>query len=231
MPVRVVVFDVIETLLDLNALRPSFAKHFGDDSALDLWFTQLIQSSFMVTVLGNYSDFGAVARHALELVSAKKSVQLGEDEKVGLLAQIGKLPAHPDAAGGLALLRDGGVRLATLTNSRQAVAEAQLTNAGLRPYFDNVLSVEASGRFKPTAEVYRRAAAYLGIAVEEMRLVAAHDWDVTGAIRAGARAAFVARPGQVLGPLAERPDIIGKDIPDVARQVLSVDFVDGMATG
>ncbi len=224
MPVRVIVFDVIETLLDLRALQPAFGKHFTNHAALDAWFGQLIQSSFMLTILDTYSDFGSVARHALEVVAAKESVRLSEEDKGALLSQLAKLPAHPDVVPGLTQLRDRGFRLATLTNSRAAVAEAQLAHAGLRPFFDEVLSVESARRFKPSPEVYKRAATDLGVKIEEMRLVAAHDWDVTGAIRAGARAAFVARSGQILGPLAERPDIVGVDIPDVAQQILSTDL-------
>ena len=224
MPVRAIVFDVIETLLDLNALRPAFAKHFKSGAVLDAWFGQLIQSSFMLTILHSYSDFGSVARHALEVVAAREGVRLSEEDKGALLGQLAKLPAHPDVVPGLTQLRDRGFRLATLTNSRAVVAEAQLAHAGLRPFFDEVLSVESVGRFKPAPEVYLRAAADLGIKVEEMRLVAAHDWDVTGAIRAGARAAFVARSGQILGPLVERPDIVGVDIPEIARQILSTDL-------
>ena len=64
------------------------------------------------------------------------------------------------------------------------------------------------------------AASELGVEISEIRLVAAHDWDVTGALRAGCRAAFVARPGMVLGPLAERPDISGRDLREVAEQIL-----------
>ena len=56
-----------------------------------------------------------------------------------------------------------------------------------------------------------------------MRLVAAHSWDITGALSAGCRAAFVARPGMVLSPLGPRPDIVGPDLAAVAEQIIAVD--------
>ena len=49
-----------------------------------------------------------------------------------------------------------------------------------------------------------------------MRLVAAHAWDVSGALAAGCTAAFVARPGMVLSPLGPQPDIVGRDLGEVA---------------
>ena len=71
------------------------------------------------------------------------------------------------------------------------------------------MSVEGVQRFKPAAEVYQMAADKLGITTAQMRMVAAHNWDITGAMRAGCAGAFVARPGMVMGPLDEVPDIIG----------------------
>ncbi len=64
------------------------------------------------------------------------------------------------------------------------------------------------------------AAERLGVARAELRLVAAHAWDVAGAMRAGCAAAFIARPGQVLDPLAEPPDVIGSDLCEVAGRIL-----------
>jgi 2-haloacid dehalogenase len=55
-----------------------------------------------------------------------------------------------------------------------------------------------------------------------MRMVAAHDWDVWGATRAGCAAAFVAR-GHVPFALGEPPDIVGTDLTVVAQAILNVD--------
>ena len=70
------------------------------------------------------------------------------------------------------------------------------------------------------------AAERLGVAIAEIRLVAAHAWDIAGAARAGCAAAFVARPGKVLDPLVERPEIIGADLAEVATAILAIDHGD-----
>jgi 2-haloacid dehalogenase len=53
--------------------------------------------------------------------------------------------------------------------------------------------------------------------------VAAHSWDVSGALAAGCKAAFVARPGMVVSPIGERPDIVGPDIAAVVDQIIARD--------
>ena len=53
--------------------------------------------------------------------------------------------------------------------------------------------------------------------------MAAHAWDVTGALAAGCRAAFVGRPGKVLNPNGARPDIVGTTMGDVIDQIIHCD--------
>jgi len=215
------VFDVNETLLDLGAMDPHFERIFGDPQVRRLWFGQLLQSALVSTVTGVYTDFGRVGMAALDMTAERAGVRLTDDDRDAVREQMTRLPPHPEVAGALARLRDAGVRLASLTNSTPRVAEAQLGNAGIIDLFEQVLSADAVRRLKPAPEPYRMAAERLGVGVGEVRLVAAHPWDVAGALRAGCAAAFVARPGAVLDPLVERPDIVGADLDEVAGQMLA----------
>jgi 2-haloacid dehalogenase len=194
---RVCVFDVNETLLDLEALDPHFERAFGDAGVRRVWFLQLLQSALVATVTGAYSNFGQVGAAALQMVAKREGVDLSDEDRQRILGGMRELPAHPEVTESLQRLRDAGLRLATLTNSTQQVAEAQMENSGLRGYFEQILSADAVGRLKPAPEPYRMAAGSLGVGVEGIRLVAAHAWDVAGALRAGCAAAFVARPGMV----------------------------------
>jgi 2-haloacid dehalogenase len=220
---RICVFDVNETLLDLGALDPHFGRIFGDAGVRRAWFGQLLQSALVATVTDAYSDFGAIGGAALEMMAERQGVTLSGEDKLQILGGMRELPPHPEVAGSLSRLRDAGLRLATLTNSTQQVAEAQMENSGLRGYFEQLLSADTVRRLKPAPEPYRMAAQTLGVDVGEIRLVAAHAWDVAGALRAGCAAAFVARPGMVLDPLVERPDVVGADLREVADRILEVE--------
>jgi 2-haloacid dehalogenase len=220
---RVQVFDVNETLLDLAAMDPHFERIFGDASVRVDWFAQMIQSALVATVTGAYRPFGAHAMAALEMTAERAGVELADDDKQAVAAQMRQLPAHPEVAGALRRLREAGLRLASLTNSTEEVARAQLEHAGLVDTFELVLSADTVGRLKPAPEPYRMAAERLGVGVAEVRLIAAHAWDVAGAARAGCATAFVARPGKVLDPLVERPGIVGADLAEVAEAILAAE--------
>jgi hypothetical protein len=45
-----IVFDVNETLLDLETMSPTFERIFGDKRAMRLWFANLILYSAALTV-------------------------------------------------------------------------------------------------------------------------------------------------------------------------------------
>jgi 2-haloacid dehalogenase len=110
-----------------------------------------------------------------------------------------------------------------LTNSVQAVAEAQLHNAGIGDSFDGVMSADAVRALKPAAAPYLAVAERYGVPIGEVRLVAAHAWDVSGALAAGARAAFVARPAMVPSPLGAQPEIVASDLAAVVDRIVERD--------
>ncbi|GAC1374779.1 MAG: haloacid dehalogenase type II [Ktedonobacteraceae bacterium] len=217
---RICVFDVNETLLDLRALDPYFARVFGNAALRPVWFTQMLQSSLVATVTNAYTDFGTNGIAALTILAERQHVTLSEDERQELRTTMQHLPAHSDVVEALERLRSAGFRLATLTNSTAKVAEAQISNAGLTSYFERIFSADSVQRLKPAPEPYQMVARELGVSINGIRLVAAHAWDVAGALRVGCAAAFVARPGMIFDPLVPRPDVFGPDLLAVADQII-----------
>jgi 2-haloacid dehalogenase len=217
---RVCVFDVNETLLDLAALDPLFERVFGDASVRRLWFNQMLQSAFVATMTEAYTPFGEAAGAALRMTEERQGVQISDEDRREILGGLRNLPPHPEVPDSLDRLREAGFRLATLTNSTQEVAEAQIENAGLTDRFEQILSADTAKRLKPAPAPYRMAARALEIPERGMRLAAVHAWDVAGALRAGC-AAFVAR--QPFDPLVERPDVVGADLAEVADGIIAAE--------
>lgn len=220
---RIIVFDVNETLLNVRFLEPHFEQVFGDKSALKEWFGLLLLHSEVATVAGPYFDFATIARAALQMTASARRVSISGAQEDEILAGMSSLPAHPEVAPALQKLRDAGLRLVTLTNNSLRVVEAQMEASGLAAYFEHCFSVDEIRRFKPAPEAYRMAASSLGVETKDLRLVAAHAWDIVGATQAGCAAAFIERPGKVLFPLVPPPDITGPDLAVVANRILEVE--------
>jgi 2-haloacid dehalogenase len=109
-----------------------------------------------------------------------------------------------------------------LTNSVFAVARAQRAHAGLAEWFEEVFSADEVRSLKPSPAPYRMVADRCGVPVDAMCLIAAHAWDVSGALAAGCRAAFVGRSGRVPSPIGSPPQVVGQDLTEVAARLLAL---------
>lgn len=224
---RVIVFDLMGTLLDFRALDPYFERFFGDAAVRKEWFMQTLQLAMAAVLMNAYEDFDVQADTGLEMTARHYKVSLLGEEKNLILSTLRKLRTYPEVAQTLQRLRDAGLRLATLTNSTAQAAEAQLAYAGLRDHFEQVISADEIHCFKPLPEVYHLAARRLSVEPGQVRLVAAHDWDVTGALRAGCAAVFVSRPDQVMNPFGPQPDVKGADLGEIVDKILAVELGQG----
>lgn len=215
-----IVFDVNETLLDLRALDPAFENHFGPGDFRREWFSEVLKVAFVTTIARHYSDFGVIGRAALKILETRYGRPCTERQREELLSGMRKLPAHADVSDGLETLRKEGFPLVALTNSTLSAAEAQLTHAGIRHFFQSVFSADTVKRLKPAAEPYQMVASALRVPPSSLLMVAAHSWDIAGAIHAGWNGAFLARPGQILDALTPKPAFVAPDIMDLARQIV-----------
>ena len=219
--VPVLAFDVNETLLDLSALDPHFESAFGDAAVRGQWFAQMLQLAFVGGLTGSYVDFSTAQRAALEMLARRTGLPVGKNVAAAIAQTMRRLPPHPEVDRALARLGDAGFRLVALTNSPPDVARDQLANAGLSGRFEAAISAHEVQAVKPAPAPYHLVAERCGVPIGDVRLIAAHAWDVAGALAAGCSAAFVARPGMVLSPLGPQPDVVGADLDEVASAILS----------
>lgn len=218
---RVLAFDVNETLLDLSALDPHFESAFGDAAVRGQWFAQMLQLAFVGGLTGRYVDFSAAQRAALEMLALRTGRAVDEPTAARIADTMRHLPPHPEVAGALGRLGEAGFRRVALTNSTAEVAHDQLANAGLDGLFEAAISADEVQTLKPAPAPYHLVAERSDVPIGEVRLIAAHAWDVAGALAAGCSAAFVARPGMVLSPLGPQPDVVGADLDEVAAGILA----------
>lgn len=220
---KVLFFDVNETLLDLTNMKQVVRTALnGKDDLLSLWFTTMLQYSLVTTASGQYEHFGNIGAAALQMVAANNDIKLSEEEaRKTVVNSLHGLPVHPEVKEALTQLKKDGYKLVSFTNSSKEGVKKQFESAGLTEYFDDHLSVEDIGKFKPFTDTYTWAARIMKVNPEECMLIAAHGWDVAGALWAGWRAAFISRPGQQIFPLAPQIEINENDLKKVAQVLLS----------
>jgi 2-haloacid dehalogenase len=219
----VLVFDVNETLIDIDSLTPLFGQIFGDPHAMREWFGQLVMYSMTTALSGCYVDFFTLGQATLQMLADIHGVHISNEDLDRVKHAMLTMPAHPDVSDGLETLRDNGFRLVTLTNSPpNPQGKSPLEHAGLAGFFERQFSVDARRTFKPAAEVYRYVCDELAVEPGECMMVAAHMWDTIGAQRAGMEGALLTRPGNA--PLkAEglpQPALVASDLRELARLIV-----------
>lgn len=218
-----ILFDINETVLDLSDLRPKFEAAFGDAQVTATWFAMLLHSSTVCALTEVKTDFASLAGAMLDTLAGRLGVVLTHEKRTDILGGFAHLPPHADVQPALARLRAAGYRTVAFSNSSLSLVRSQVENAGLSADFDAVVSVEASGSFKPDAKAYRFVAEQVERPLDELRLVATHDWDTHGALSAGMLAAYIDRSGAPYHPLYRRPDVYASSMSEVVDQILASD--------
>lgn len=112
-----------------------------------------------------------------------------------------RLTPWPDTPSGLAALRQIAP-VVTLSNANVALMLAMNRFNGLQ--WDAIMGAEVANAYKPEPAAYLRTAEILGIAPQELCLVACHHSDLAAARACGLMTAYVDRPNEYGG--APAPD-------------------------
>jgi 2-haloacid dehalogenase len=217
----IVVFDVNETLLDLDTINPTFDRIFGDPAAMRLWFANLITYSEALTLAGVYVPFTDIGAAVLRMLADARGVEITAADAAELTDRFASMPPHPEVPGALRRLRDHGFRLFTLTDNTLEISGRQLEQGGVIDLFERRFSVdETVRRHKPAQEAYHSVGAELGVEPGDICLVACHVWDTLGALAAGWQAGLILRTGNAPLDVGPQPTYIGDDLDAVADQLI-----------
>jgi 2-haloacid dehalogenase len=217
----IIVFDVNETLLDLDTIQPVFDRIFGDPAALRLWFADLITYSEALTLAGVYVPFTDIGAAVLKMLAATRGLTISAADAAELTDRFATMPPHPEVPGALRRLREHGFRLFTLTDNTLAISGRQLEHGGIIDLFERRFSVdETVRRHKPAPEAYHSVGTALDLDPAGICLIASHVWDTIGAGEAGWQTALILREGNAPLDVGPQPDYIGKDLDAVADQLI-----------
>jgi 2-haloacid dehalogenase len=215
-----VVFDVNETLLDLGTMEPTFQRIFGDKNAMRLWFDNLILYSAALTVAGCYVPFTDIGSAVMKMLADTRRIKINANDKKELTEMFSTMPPYAEVPAALRKLRKAGFRLFCLTDNLLEVQTRQLEHGGIVDLFERRFSADGVKHHKPSREAYAYVERELGVKPSQLCLIACHTWDTLGAVAAGWEAALIKRVGNDVLGVGPQPQIVGKDLDDVADQLI-----------
>jgi 2-haloacid dehalogenase len=217
--------DVYGTLVDPLGITDYLRPYAGAQAErmAETWRAKQLEYSFRRAAMGRYANFDICTRQALEWVLSAFDINLSGDQVGAILEKYKRLPAYPDAESGLSSLKANGYALYAFSNGVGESLKMLLGDAGLLAHLDGVISVDEVRTFKPDPRVYDHLARRLGFALSNSWLVSCNAFDVIGAKAAGLKSAWIKRAGTtVFDPWGIEPDIIARDLNDLAYQLSSL---------
>ena len=219
-------FDIFGTVLDLaGSLTPRLSELLDDCGAqtqvTTLWaywrMRQRIEQYQDNLLMLGHSGYLAVMRRSLLYTLRTFKVVFSESQVDDFMLAYQQLDPFDDAVAGLERLA-GNCRLVMLSNGEHDYL-VHLAHNRIKIPFDEIISVESVGQFKPHPAVYRHAARRLGLEPGQIMMVAAHSFDIIGARACGFRGAYVDRYDLPMGCTDYLPDISVPDFHQLARSL------------
>lgn len=224
---RALTFDVLGTVLDLGGSLTPFidrflkAKGCGLEPAR-LWeqwrARQRIEQYQDSLMMLGHSGYLETARRAFVYTLRLNGIEATPSEVKEFMRAWQELKPFPDVPPVLPRLA-ARYRLVALSNGDVAFLD-HLVKHRIGHAFDEVLSVDRFGAFKPHPAVYRGAARILGLAVNEIMMVSSHAFDVLGARACGYHGAYVNRYRLPYDDAPQLPDIAVGDFNGLADALL-----------
>ena len=220
--IKACVFDAYGTLFDVSSVARSAREALGTrwEAFSDLWRTKQLQYTWLRGLSGRHADFWQVTGDALDF--AMDSMQI-EDRglRSRLMEQYLGLSVFPEVPATLQRPKEGGMKLAILSNGTPAMLESAARNAGITAMFDAVISVEEVGVYKPHPSVYQLAPDRLGMDGKDICFLSSNSWDAYSAKASGLRVIWCNRFGQAAERLPTPPDRVIKDLGPLPSLVLA----------
>ena len=223
-PYKAVAFDYF-VIFNANSVVPEVERVFPQKGLefTKVWRSKQFEYCFLRSIANDHKDFLTITGDALDYTAAQMHLELTADSRARLLDAYLTLKPWPDAVEALKKLRAAGIRIITIANFSPMMLKANADHAGITILFDELLSTQVNGTYKPDPKAYELGMQRLGLRRDEIVFAAFGGWDAYGAKKFGYPTVWVNRFDLPAERLGTTPDRITKDIDGL------LDFVLGAA--
>ena len=218
---KAIAFDYF-VIFDPNSVIPAVESAFPGKGLefTKAWRAKQFEYGFLRSITHRHADFFKVTEDALVYTAKLLKLELTPETKARLLDAYLNLKPWPDALDALQKLKAAGVRIITIANFSRKMLKANADNAGITSYFDELLSTEVNGTYKPDADAYALGMKRLNLKKEEIVFAAFGGWDAYGAKTFGYTTYWVNRFNLPVEELGIQADQTSTDIAGLLRFVL-----------
>ncbi|WP_414623847.1 HAD-IA family hydrolase [Calothrix sp. CCY 0018] len=212
-----VAFDIIGTCFSLSKPRQKLIERGAPDYSVELWLAQTLRDAFALSHAGGYRPLKEVLSSELPRTLKILGVQADSMQMSQVIESFSELDLQPDALESFQVLKQANCSIVALTNGSEDSTRKLLERAGAIKYFDCIFSCDAVSKTKPHKDVY---ALVKQDDLSDVWMVAAHAWDIAGAVRADLRTAFITQNEIDYLDVYPQPEIIVPSLVAAGNKII-----------
>jgi 2-haloacid dehalogenase len=202
----------IASVIEPYVFESNTANHIAAD-----WRFQQKWAMFYTTLSDNLVPFPELNKAALYWALKKQNVELPKATVEYIASQYHKLKAYPEVLGALKSLKGQNLTQKIVANPTVDMIRDHSDFAGTLPFIDEIISnSEEAKAYKPSPKVFELGIARAGCAKDEILWVTGHFWEITGAVRAGLKTAWINRARQPKMEIGIEPTYHVKNLQELS---------------
>ena len=215
--IKVCAFDAYGTCFDINSAAQNLAKEIGKDwlSFSTTWRTVQLEYTWLRSLMKKHEDFWRVTEDSLDF--AMESHKIDKKFRSKLLELYKKLNSYPELVKCLKNLKEKNVKTCILSNGSPSLLNELTAHAKVQDLFDDLISIEEVGIYKPHPKVYELVTKKFDCKPEEVCFLSSNTWDIVGGGIFGYQSIWVDRFGKTFDKLGYQPKFKIKDLSELIK--------------
>lgn len=215
--IKVCAFDAYGTCFDINSAAEKMAKDIGENwlAFSTTWRTTQLEYTWLRSLMKKHVNFWKITEDSLKF--AMENHNINPKFKNQLLDLYKKLNAYPELRDCLIKLKNKKIKTCILSNGTPDLLDQLVTNSNTKDLFDDLISIEKVGVYKPDPKVYALVIDQYNCKPNEVCFMSSNTWDVVGGGVFGYQSVWVDRFNKVFDQLDFMPKFRIKNLSELDK--------------
>ena len=213
------VFDAYGTLFDVNSAAAKCKEKLGDkwENFANAWRTTQLEYTWLRSLMKKHKNFWQITEDSLDHTMA--TFKIDKNMREELLNLYKELIPYPEVKECLDGLKSKKIKIAILSNGTPDLLKRLVESNNIQNYFDDIMSVENVGVYKPDSKVYEMPIKKYSCKPENICFLSSNTWDVSGGGVFGYNAIWVNRFNKIFDKLDYKPQHIINNLNQLLKLV------------
>jgi len=213
--IKACVFDAYGTLFDVNSAAEKCKQKLGSkwESFANAWRTTQLEYTWLRSLMKKHKNFWEITEDSLD--HSMETFKIKNEMRNELLDLYKKLRPYPEVKECMEGLKEKKIKIAILSNGTPDLLTGLVKNNNIENYFDDIMSIESVGIYKPDSKVYEMPIKKYNCKPENICFMSSNTWDISGGGVFGYNAVWVNRFNKVFDKLSYKPKFVINNLKEL----------------